>query len=288
MCDEAKPNLDNLPYTDLSRRQFAGLAAAGAAMGMAGAAHAQAAEVVERDVNVRTPDGVSDSVVFYPAGGGRHPGVLFWTDIGGLRPAKRDMGRRLAAQGYVVLVVNPFYRTVTAEQYRALDNQVPADAAKRTAARAANTPEAIGRDAVAFVRYLDALPQTSAAKVGVQGYCMGGPLSFLTAAAAPNRIGAVGTFHSGALVTDQPTSLHLLIPKTNARYLVATAKNDDANRPAEKGALREAFYQAGKSAIVEVFEGNHGWCVPDSAQYHQAEAERAWAMLLDVYKRSLV
>jgi carboxymethylenebutenolidase len=287
MCEVERDDLGLNPYGEMSRRAFGALAT-GAALVGAGQASAQARTVVEKDVTVRTPDGTCDAVVFHPEGRGQWPGVLLWPDAGGLRPVKRDMGKRLAAEGYVVLVVNPYYRTGTAEVMRALNNQVPADAAKRTAARAAMTADATERDAVAFVRYLDALPQTSNAKVGVQGYCMGGPLSFRTAGAVPNRIGAVGSFHGGGLVTDQPNSPHLLIPKTNARYLIAVARNDDANRPTEKNVLREALYKAGKPGWLDVFGGNHGWCVPDGQAYNQAEAERAWSALLDVYKRSLV
>ena len=117
---------------------------------------------------------------------------------------------------------------------------------------------------------------------------MGGPLSFRTAAAVPTRIAAVGSFHGGGLVTDQPTSPHLLIPKTNARYLFAAAKNDDATNPAIKGGLREALYKAGRPGIVDVYQANHGWCVPDGAQYNKAEAERAWSVLSDMYKVGLV
>lgn len=287
MCDDTKPNLDHLPYTELNRRSFALSVGATAAFGFAGSANAAAA-VGERDVVVRTADGRCDAALFSPAGGRSGPGVLLWPDAGGLRPAMRDLGRRLAGEGYVVLVVNPFYRTVTAEGFRALNQQVPAEAEKRTAARTAMTPEATVRDSVAFVRYLDALPQTTAAKVGVQGYCMGGPLSFRTAGAVPGRIGAVGSFHGGGLVTDQPSSPHLLIPRTSARYVVAVARNDDANRPNEKNVLRETLLKAGRPAYLDVFAANHGWCAPDGAQYNQAEAERAWAVLLDTYKRSLV
>jgi len=287
MCDEKLPNLGDLPYTEFSRRRFAALAAA-AVTGAAGAARAQAA-VAEKDVTIRTPDGNCDAVLFYPQSGGPKPGVLFWPDAGGLRPVKRDMGKRLAGQGYVVLVVNPYYRGGTAAAMLALNNQVPADQAKRTAARATMTPEAIARDAKTFVAYLDRLPQTSNAKVGVQGYCMGGALSVRTAAAVPNRIGAVGSFHGGnGLVTKNPDSPHLLIEKTNARYLFATAKNDDANDPTIKGSLRETLYKAGKPGVVDVYQAAHGWCVPASAVYDQAEAERAWKNLTEMYKVSLV
>ena len=285
MCDDTKPNLDINPYT---RRQFAALIGAGAATGLAGAAQAQVA-VTERDVKIKTADGTCDAVLFTPSGRGQWPGVLFWPDAGGLRPVKRDMGKRLAGQGYVVLVVNPYYRVDAAPAMAALNNQVPADAAKRTAARAGMTPEAITRDAKTFVAYLDALPATSGAKVGVQGYCMGGGLSVRTAAAVPGRIGVVGSFHGGnGLVSAEPTSPHLLIEKTNARFLFAAAKNDDATAPAVKNGLREAMYKAGKGGIVDVYQANHGWCVPDSAQYNQAEAERAWSTLSDMYKVGLV
>jgi carboxymethylenebutenolidase len=277
--------MDINPYT---RRQFAALIGAGAATGLAGAAQAQVA-VTERDVKIKTADGICDAVLFTPTGRGSWPGVLFWPDAGGLRPVKRDMGKRLAGQGYVVLVVNPYYRVDAAPAMAALNNQVPADAAKRTAARAGMTPEAITRDAKTFVAYLDALPATSAAKVGVQGYCMGGALSVRTAAAVPGRIGVVGSFHGGnGLVSADPASPHLLIEKTNARFLFAAAKNDDATAPTVKNGLREAMYKAGKGGIVDVYQANHGWCVPDSAQYNQAEAERAWSTLSDMYKVGLV
>ncbi len=139
-----------------------------------------------------------------------------------------------------------------------------------------------------MIAWLDALPQTSNAKMGVQGYCMGGPLSFRTAAANPDRIGAVGSFHGGGLATVNPNSPHLLIEKTNARYLVCVARNDDANNPKAKETLRETFAKTGRTATVEVYGGNHGWCVPDNGQYLQAEAERAWAALGATYKAALV
>ena len=285
MCDPAKPNLDINPYT---RRQFAALIGAGAATGLAGAAQAQVA-VTERDVKIKTADGTCDAVLFTPSGRGQWPGVLFWPDAGGLRAVKRDMGKRLAGQGYVVLVVNPYYRVDAAPAMAALNNQVPADAATRTAARAGLPADALTRDAKTFVAYLDALPATSAAKVGVQGYCMGGALSVRTAAAVPGRIGVVGSFHGGnGLVSADPSSPHLLIEKTNARFLFAAAKNDDVTAPTVKNGLREAMYKAGKGGIVDVYQANHGWCVPDSAQYKQAEAERAWSTLSDMYKVGLV
>lgn len=287
MCDDKHPGL--VAWTDISRREFSLLAAAATAVGMSKGAGAADRVPIERDVAIRTADGIADSVLFRPPGRGKWPGVLIWPDIGGLRPAFRDMGRRLAAQGYVVLVVNPFYRSGSAAATApAGPGPNPAERERRAAMRALMTDEAMDRDSIAFIAYLDGLAETSSAKVGVQGYCMGGPLSFRTAAAVPGRIGAVGSFHGGGLVTQNPNSPHLLIPRTNARYLVAIAKNDDASDPAAKGVLRDTFVRNRRQASVDVYGGDHGWCVPDNGRYNQAEAERAWAALTALYKRALV
>lgn len=288
MCDDdIHPGLVTDPT--VSRRGLGLWTAAAAGLAAASAAGAQA-KVVEKDVQVKTPDGVSDSVLFYPEGRGTWPAVLLWPDIMGLRPVKRQMGRRLASQGYVVLVVNPFYRSHTAPVMPGEINFGDPETRRTLMGyRAAMTNEGIDKDSVAYVAFLDAQKQTNRkAKVGVQGYCMGGPLSFRTAAAVPGRIGAVGSFHGGGLVTDQPSSPHLLIPKTNAEYLVAVAKNDDARAPNDKEVLKKAFADAGKKATVEVYPADHGWCVPGSQVYDQAAAEKAWAELSAMYRRALV
>lgn len=271
----------------VSRRTFGlmGVAAVGAAT----AAQAQD-KVVEKEVGVKTPDGVADSVLFHPAGQGAWPGVLIWPDILGLRPVFRDMGRRLAAEGYVVLVVNPFYRAKKAPIVDGTFNFAnPEDRAKIAPLRATLTPENVDKDAVAYVAFLDAQAQTKkAAKVGVQGYCMGGPLSFRTAAAVPERIGAVASFHGGGLHTAEATSPHLLIPKTSAEYLILVADNDDEKEPEVKDQLKAAFAAAGRPAKVEVYAGaDHGWTVRGSQVYNEPAAEKAWSELLALYKRAL-
>ncbi|HEY8615712.1 dienelactone hydrolase family protein [Phenylobacterium sp.] len=288
MCDDdIHPGLVQDPT--VSRRGLGLWTVAAAGVAAATAAGAQA-KVVEKDVQVKTPDGVSDSVLFYPEGKGTWPGVLLWPDIMGLRPVKREMGRRLASAGYVVLVVNPFYRSAKAPVLPGNINfSDPATRATLMGYRQAMTNEGIDKDAVAYVAFLDAQPQTKKkARVGVQGYCMGGPLSFRTAGAVPGRIGAVGSFHGGGLVTKEASSPHLLIPKTKAEYLVAVARNDDARAPDDKEVLKKAFADAGKRAVVEVYTADHGWCVPGSQVYDQAQAERAWSELLAMYKRALV
>jgi carboxymethylenebutenolidase len=272
----------------ISRRAF-GLGAAATVILSSAAASAQA-KVVEKDVNVPMASGVADSALFYPEGRGNWPAVLVWTDILGLRPVFREMGRRLAAEGYVVLVPNPFYRNAKAPVVDgSFDFSKPEDRAKVMPMAAALTADANISDAQSYVAFLDAQPPTDRKKkMGVQGYCMGGPLTFRTAATAPERIGAAATFHGGGLVTDKPDSPHLLIPKMKAEVVCAVADNDDKRDPAAKDKLKEAFAAAHLKAKVEVYEGcNHGWTVRGSQVYNEAGAERAWAELTALYKRNL-
>jgi carboxymethylenebutenolidase len=286
MCDEfIHPGLVSDPR--LSRRSF-GLAAA--AVATAGSAFAQS-NAASTEVTVKTADGACDAVLFHPNAKGKWPAVLVWPDIMGLRPAFRDMGARLASQGYTVLVVNPFYRSAPAPVIGPnVDFSDPATRTRLSGYRAAMTNDGIDSDARAYLAFLDAQAVTDKTKkAGVQGYCMGGALSFRTAAAVSDRIGAVGSFHGGnGLVTDKPDSPHLLIAKTHAAYLVCQAQNDDASNPKVKDDLKAAFTAAGKTATVEVYAANHGWCVPGGQVYNQAEAERAWSNLGTLYKTNLV
>jgi len=286
MCDEfIHPGL--VSDARLSRRSFGMMTVATA--GIASGALAQGA-AVERDVTVKTPDGSCDAVLFHPTGNGNWPAVLIWPDIMGLRPAFRDMGRRLAAQGYVVLVPNPFYRSAKAPVIGDnFDFSNPEQRNRLMGFRAAMSNDGIDRDAVAYLAFLDAQPQTAKGrKAGVQGYCMGGALAFRTAAAVPGRIAAVGSFHGGnGLVTKNPDSPHLLIPKTHAAFLVLQAQNDDQQQPSVKDDLKAAFAAAGKTATVEVYHANHGWCVPGGQVYDQGEAERAWTALSALYRTNL-
>jgi carboxymethylenebutenolidase len=272
----------------VSRRAF-GLGAAATLVLSSSVATAQA-KVLQKDVDVPMASGVADAALFYPEGKGRWPAVLVWTDILGLRPVFREMGQRLAAEGYVVLVPNPFYRNAKAPVVDgSFDFSKPEDRAKVMPMAAALTADANISDAKSYVAFLDAQPQTNRKKkMGVQGYCMGGPLTFRTAATAPQRIGAAATFHGGGLVTDKPDSPHLLIPKMKAEMLCAVADNDDKRDPAAKDKLKEAFAAAHLKATVEVYEGcNHGWTVRGSQVYNEAGAERAWAELTALYKRNL-
>ena len=287
MCDEfIHQGLTHDPT--VSRRTFMATTAAAVALNAAGAT-AQS-KVVEKDVNVPMASGVSDSALLYPEGKGPWPAVLVWTDILGLRPVFREMGSRLAAQGYVVLVPNPFYRNAKAPVVDGtFDFDKPEDRAKVMPMAAALTADANISDAKAYVAFLDAQPQTDKKKkMGVQGYCMGGPLTFRTAATQAGRIGAAVTFHGGGLATDKPDSPHLMIPQMKAEVLCCVAANDDKNDPTAKDKLKAAFAAAHLTASVEVFDGcNHGWTVRGSQVYNEAGAERAWAEMSALYKRVL-
>ena len=279
--------------TSVTRRSFLlTLTTVTAAAGIAAPAFAEdagARKVAEKDVSVRTADGHADAALFAPAGKGKWPAVLLWPDILGLRPVFREMGRRLAAQGYVVLVPNPFYRVKKAPIVEGpFDFNSKDDVAKIMAFKQGLTDEMVDRDSDAFVTFLDAQPQTDRKrKAAVQGYCMSGPISFRTAAVRPDRIGAVATFHPGALVTDKPSSPHLLIPKSKAAYLVLIARNDAEKMPKEKEQLDAAFAAAHRPATVEVYPADHGWTVAGSQTYDEAQAERAWAVLLPFYRANL-
>lgn len=288
MCD-SEDNESFIVDTSFTRRSVVlGMSSAAAAAALPGAASA-ATQVIETNVSVTTPDGSADAALFHPSGSGSWPAVLMWPDILGLRPVFREMGQRLAEQGYVVLVPNPFYRT----------NRAPVvtgsfdfnDARQREALMAIRgklTDAMVDRDAAAFLSFLDQQKATDRRKgAGVQGYCFSGPFAFHTGAVRPDRVRAIATFHGGGLVSEEPTSPHLLISKTKASYVVAIARNDDARQPEAKDVLKAALAAAGRPAVVAVYPADHGWCVPGSQAYDQPAAERAWAELLKLYQTAL-
>ncbi len=284
MCDE----LTQADLDALSRRQL-GVIAGGLALAAAAPACAvgAGAAVSGCDVLIETPDGQADAYFTAPAKG-RHPGILIWPDIFGLRPTMAQMAARLAAYGYAVLVVNPFYRSGKAP---VTPPGAPFDAAFRARIgpmRALLTPEAVARDAAAFVAFLDAQANVDKErKVGTAGYCMGGALVLRTAAAVPSRVGAGASFHGGTLAGPEPDSPHLLIPRMRARFLIAQAQNDDDRDRADKDRLRAAFAAAKRTAEIEVYPAMHGWCPPDSAAHDPVQAERAWARMLTLFGSAL-
>src|SRR6266545_2094706 len=281
MCDQDHFEKDREEYEArglVTRKQFGAMLGAGVAIMLPPAANA--VTVTEADVTVTTPDGAADCYFVHPASG-TAAGVLVWPDIFGLRPAFRQMGKRLAESGYSVLVVNPFYRvkkapTAAAGGATPIQELMPL-------ARALNETTQM-TDAKAFMGWLDGQkPVAKDRKMGTQGYCMGGPIAFRSAAAVPDRVGAVASFHGGGLVSDTPNSPHLQAAKSKAQFLIAIAENDDARAPNDKNVLRETFAKANVPAEIEVYGAAHGWCPPDSKVYNEPLSEKAWNRLLALY-----
>src|SRR5712671_95519 len=286
MCDQDHFEDDRQQYEArglVTRKQFGIMLGAGMSLMLPQLANAVA--VTESEVNVTTPDGAADCYFAHPATG-TAAGVLMWPDIFGLRPAFRQMGKRLAESGYSVLVVNPFYRTKKAPT--AENGAATPIAQLMPLARGLNETTHM-TDAKAFIAWLDTQPSVAKnRKVGTQGYCMGGPIAFRTAAAVPDRVGAVASFHGGGLVTDQPNSPHLQASKTKAQFLIAIAASDDSKAPNDKTTLKETFEKVKLPAEIEVYTGAaHGWCPPDSTVYNEPQAEKAWSRLLALYGKAL-
>ena len=301
MCEEdsardAQAFIDQRFVTDaqpISRRRFAGMT--GAVTATAGAAAlltpelASASPLVESDVLITTPDGEADCYFVHPAQG-KQAGVLVWPDVLGLREAYRLMGKRLAAAGYAVLVVNPYYRQAKAPVVApGASFQDPAVRERVIPFARALTPTTNVTDAKAFVGFLDAQPNVDQTrKIGTTGYCMGGSMTMRTAAALPDRVGAGASFHGGRLVTDADDSPHLLVESMQARFLFAIAENDDERAPQVKTVLRETFAKAELDAEIEVYDGAlHGWCTIDSQVYNEVQAEKAWERLTTIFGEAL-
>ena len=295
MCDEHTDREDAewLVSRGLSRRSFGALGAGAVAIAtLPGCMSTPTAEATagtpsptaERMVSVATPDGAIDALFVHPAKG-RHPAIVMWPDVAGLRDAYKTMARRLAAAGFAVLAVNQYYRAgpapfvATMGEWRTPDGQ-----AKLAPAIATLSPENTRRDAAALVGWLDRQAAVDTRrKIGMAGYCQTGSFTLRSAAALPQRIGAAASFHGGGLVTDKPDSPHLLFPGMSATVLIAIAQNDDARDPAAKTALRNAADQAGRKAEIEVYPAQHGWCTLDSPVYDEPQAERAWNRMLALF-----
>jgi carboxymethylenebutenolidase len=286
--------------SEITRRDFVSMTVGVSIAAATGAEASAQQRVVETNVEIKTPDGTCDAAFICPATGA-HPAVLIWPDAFGLRPSMREMAKRLAADGYSVLVPNPFYRVAKAPVFENASNfnfNDPGQRGKLTPLMGSiNAPGAAERDATAFIAWLDMQKQVDAKKkIGTQGYCMGGPLVVKTAATVPNRVGAGASFHGGGLVTMNPDSPHLLAPRIKARMYFGIAANDDMQQPDAKTKLKESFAAAKVPAEIEVYsQSQHGWCVSDMPSqangqpiYNKVDAERAWTKLVALYKAGLV
>ena len=290
MCDELT-NRDAEEYLrrhGLNRRNFGKLGTA-AALAMMLPPVANAVDIVEDDVMVPTSGGESDCYFVRPASGA-HAAVIIWPDIVSIRPAFREMGKRLAESGYSVLVVNPYYRTHKGQIVP--DGKGFRDPGIRELlmphARSLS-PETCVTDGRAYVEWLDSQETVDTNRmIGTTGYCMTGSYVMRLAAAIPKRIGAGASFHGGGLATDKEDSPHLLASQMKAGFLIAIAENDDERNPDEKVLLRDALNEHRVEAEIEVYAGTlHGWCPPDSSVYHKEQAERAWSRMLDLFERRL-
>ena len=287
MCDEFTAKAEDAALArGVSRRDFATIGAAAALVACSGAGEAKPPRLRESTVRITTPDGNADAFFVHPASG-RHPGVVLWPDVGGLRDAMKAMARRLAGSGYAVLAVNQYYRTQPAPLLTSFSEwRTPEGQARLKPAIALVTPEATSRDGGAFVAWLDGQRAVDTRrKIGTQGYCMGGAHAVRTAGAAPGRVGAAASFHGGGLASDKPDSPHLLLARSQAAYLIAVGQNDDQKDPNEKERFRAAAQAAGRTVEIEVYPADHGWCVPDTPIYDQVQADRAWDRLLALYAK---
>lgn len=286
MCDEE--HLAAMRGSRVSRRQFTQLGALAtvAALAPIDSASAQG-KFSETTVTFDAPDGRMDA--FFVHAEGKHPAVIVWPDVAGLRDSFMAMSRRLARAGYAVLLLNPYYRDGEAPQFDDFDafrNNGGSD--KVAPWREKLTPEAVTATAKAVVAWLDKEDAIDTTKgIGVQGYCMGGPFAVWTAAAAPERVKAVATFHGGGLVGEEATSPVKMLGQTQASYLFAIAKNDDARAPGDKDALKAAAAAAGRPAEIKVYKGDHGWTVADSPAYNYDEDDASWERLLTLYETAL-
>ena len=287
MCDDSTAPQEEaaLSRLGLNRRQFAAAGVASMAAACADAKVADRGGLNEETVRITTPDGTADAFFVRPVRG-RFPAVIMWPDIAGLRDAYKEMGRRLARAGYAVLVVNHYYRSSPAPILNSIAEwRTPEGQARLKPMIAAINPAATMSDAKAFAAWLgkqrSVHPQRG---IGTCGYCMGGPFTVRTAAANLNRVGAAASFHGAGLVTDKPDSPHKFLQFSNASYLIAIARNDDARAPTDKDVLRATADEAQRPAEIEVYPADHGWCTIDAPVYDKEQADRAWGRMLELFR----
>ncbi|MEU2671648.1 dienelactone hydrolase family protein [Streptomyces sp. NPDC007164] len=243
-----------------------------------------------KTLQIPTEDGQADAFAAFPDGDGRHPGVLLYMDIFGVRPVLEEMARELAGHGYYVLVPNVFYRNGPAPVIE-LPERIGAEARPALFARLvplleAHTAERALRDADACLKYLTAQPEVGAGPIAAIGYCMGAALALRTAAAHPGRVAAVAGFHPSALVTDAPDSPHRIAPEVTAEVHFGIAESDMS--PEAVGELDQVLEAAGVSHTCEIYPGTvHGFTMADTEAFDAAALQRHWDRLLSLLDRTL-
>ena len=247
--------------------------------------------MTETKLDVPTADGTAEAFLYTPSSGtGPWPGVIYGTDIMGIRGAYQKMAQRLADQGYVVLLPNVFYRGARLPVLDFVPQMGDEKTMKRLGELRASLSNAqMGPDGAAYANCLLAQPNVKGPKAGIVGYCFTGQMAVRAAAAAPDKIAAAASFHGGGLYTDQPDSPHLLLPQIKARLYFGHAV-EDRSMPAEAIAKFEAVLKdwPGRSES-ETYEGaHHGWCVPGRVGiYNEPQAERAFAKLVALFEATL-
>ena len=245
--------------------------------------------MTEQDLQLQMPDGTTDAVLFAPESAKPLPGVLHIPDIGSIRDSQRAMARRLAAEGYVVLMPNPFYRTSRPPVF-SVERQDPRWMERLKELIAPLTPEAQEKDMAAYIDFLSSQPSVQSGKLGVVGYCIGGGFALRTAAVRPEKVRAMASFHGGGLYKENdPTSPHLVLPRVKARLYFGHA-DQDSSMPAEAiGHFEQALKKWGGAYESETYHGSrHGWTVPDNPAYNEPAAERAYGKLTALFKAALV
>ena len=245
--------------------------------------------ITEEQLEIHGDAGSIEACIYQPESSGHWPGVIELTDIGGIRPHYREMAKRIAAQGFVVLVPNVFYRTSRVPVFEMKEGATEEDRKKRFAELAAPlTPEAQEQDNATYVEFLSNLPEVDAGSIGVVGFCFTGGMAMRMAALKPDQIKAAASFHGGGLYTDAPTSPHRVLPRVKAELYFGHAVKDNS-MPAEAiEKLEGALASWGGRYESETYEGaSHGWTAADSPVYNRPQAERAFKKLSDLFQRNL-
>jgi carboxymethylenebutenolidase len=246
--------------------------------------------MMERDLQLPMPDGIADAVLFSPDPSRPLPGVLHFPDIASIRESHRGMARRLASQGFAVLMPNPFYRTARPPVW-----DFPRKMGEpRTMQRFAElvdplTPDAQHRDIDAYVEFLVAQPAVRPGPIGVAGYCFGGAMALRTAAAAPAIVAAAASFHGGGLYEpDNSTSPHLLLPRVAARLYFGHAVEDRSMTAEHIVHFEQALAAWHGRYQSQTYAGaSHGWTVPDNPAFNPPQAEHAFAKLTELFAETL-
>lgn len=229
-------------------------------------------------VEIETPDGRAPTYVWDNTG----PTVLFFIDGIGMRPAIREVGERIAAKGYRVVMPDLFYRLGDYTAPDPKDMFSKPEVMKEWWGKVIGiaTPENFHKDIAAYLAWI------GGGKVATTGYCMGGRLSITAAEQFPERIAAAAAYHPGGLVTDKPDSPHLHVGTIKAKVFVGAAKEDANMTPEQQRQFADALAKAGVDHTVTQFDAKHGWVPSDTPVHDVAEAEKHYQTLFELLARS--